>query len=111
MSDTPDAAGGGRAPLDLEAIRKRCEAASAGPWTQTWNLKFGGKIGAGGVAILQSIGGAAHSHVSKDDPVPQWQKDVDFVQHAREDVAALLAAVTAQRAAPQPLNKSSRRPS
>lgn len=79
-----------------QQIRNRLDRASVGPWSQTWNGKFGVKIwDAEGHPIFASIGGSEHSRISEDDPVPQWQKDCDFVREAREDIAWLLDALMA----------------
>jgi hypothetical protein len=81
----------------LAAIQEREQKATKGPWTSTWNIKFGVKIWGRGIPLFSSIAGAEHSRVSEADPVPQWQKDVDFAQAAREDIPYLLSLVQALR--------------
>jgi hypothetical protein len=75
----------------MQQIRERAERASAGPWQQTFNGAFGVKLwDAERHSIFVSAGGLQHSRISESDPVPQWQKDCDFVREARQDIPWLL---------------------
>lgn len=72
--------------LDLDAIRARAAAASAGPWSAT-DLRHqrGGQIRifpAGGYFIANVLAGRAHT-----------DGDAAFIAHARQDVDDLLAEV------------------
>jgi hypothetical protein len=77
---------------DLEAIKRRCEAAKAGPWT--WkSATIGDDPPVDGNRYLSSpasewmVIGASQSTMFCDDA------DAEFIAHAREDVPALLEAV------------------
>lgn len=68
------------APLDLEAIEARCEAATEGPWEH------------------QSWGDSDYDVVTETDPSvsvcrPRLGGDSVFIAHAREDIPALVAEV------------------
>ena len=80
--------------LDREAIRARVEAASPGPWQQTRDVKLGVKLwSAAGKRLFLIAHDWQDSRISDAEPEPQWQRDCDFVRHAREDIPALLAAL------------------
>ena len=86
-------------PERLQEIRARTEKASKGPWSQTWNGKFGVKLwDAERHPIFQSVSGIEHSGISDVDRIPQWQKDCDFVRMAREDIPYLLGQLDALKA-------------
>lgn len=76
-------------PPDLDAIRKRCDAATPGPWfavdigSGNQRVRHRGKGGPFTIASIQSF-------CSPD-------ADVAFIAHARADVPALLDAVIAER--------------
>lgn len=69
--------------FDLEEIRKRCEKATPGPWTdggQGW--VFGPNrepVPGAQPGELEDLVASAHN-----------QEDVDFIVHARTDIPALL---------------------
>lgn len=80
--------------LDLEAIKKRAEAANKGPWT--WgdypdidNRPCPSLVGAHGYGVLSCDGEA-------NGPT---EANAAFIAHAREDVPGLVAEVERLRAA------------
>jgi hypothetical protein len=74
--------------LDLDAIRARVQAATAGPWE-----RHGCDVLAAGQPVLRGRDG---------DPIQRRQADLDaeFVAHARTDITTLLAALDATTGAP-----------
>lgn len=83
--------------MRISEIREREQKATSGPWFQTANGKFGVKIWSGeayGTPLFESVSPLAHSCVTKDDPVPQWQKDCDFVRCGRMDIPFLLEMIS-----------------
>lgn len=89
---------------EVAEIEARHNAASPGPWSMTWNTSFGPAIWSHGDILVRCEAGLKHSIVSKADPAPQWQKDMDFIRAAREDIPALCATVRALRAENEKLN-------
>jgi len=85
-------------PLDLDAIRARAEAATAGPWAAWLD-----QDGADHMHGLLMVGNAAavipdgESYVDGVDVNPiahtYTPEDREFIAHAREDIPALLAKV------------------
>jgi hypothetical protein len=67
--------------LDLNAIRKRAEASSSGPWHTYENYRKNNS---------EIITNSRHAFVAK---VFTGQTDAEFIAHARQDVPALLAEV------------------
>jgi hypothetical protein len=65
--------------LDLDAIRRRCEAATEGPWA-TYKSANGWHYMIPTVGVVDSV-------------FRQAEADVRFIAHAREDVPALIAEV------------------
>lgn len=112
MSAHPQASSGqeARERLDLEAIRKRCEAATEGPWLrETGDERRSSNV----IRILHEIDGTrlyrryekvAEIWEDEDegeqpaDPSENSEADAEFIAHAREDVPALLAEVDRLRA-------------
>lgn len=93
--------------LDLEAIRRRAEAATPGPWVR-WEEH--GEIVASPPnrevfkntpgEMRGGMGTVCEFEEDYDDPEDasyNWEANAEFVAHAREDVPALLAEVTRQR--------------
>ena len=80
---------------DLEAIRKRCEAASAGPWracgcgkcSQLWSIPFDCPVAVG--LTLHDEGYTCGEGVSRDAA----NANAEFIAHARTDIPELLAEV------------------
>jgi hypothetical protein len=69
------------ADVELAEIAEAASKATPGPWRQTRDIKRGVKLwGADGSPLFASIAGVAHSTITPEDPVPQWQKDCDFVR-------------------------------
>lgn len=69
------------APLDLEAIKQRCEAATIPPWNDN-----------GESGITQT------KHITRDVwTIPRTIEDVTFIASARADIPALIAEVEALR--------------
>ena len=112
--------------LDLAAIRKRCEAATGGPWkaknVSASGWKIEARLHAWDNQLLAFFETIHHPSLkvefSKDGlrlcaalgyetycqfPSPQWPAELganmNFIAHAREDVPALLAEVERLRAA------------
>ena len=84
---------------EYKEIRDRADRASRGPWVQTHDVNLGVKIwDADGRPLVANVSGLARSKISEADPIPQWQRDVDFIRHARADVPRLLDAIAAIRA-------------
>lgn len=78
---------------ELQAIKARCEAATPGPW-----------IGGRDADLMRPLY-TFHIAVSRDayeietDHFLAWERNADFIAHAREDVATLLAEVERLREA------------
>lgn len=77
--------------IDLEAIRKRADAAQAGPWhadycgkqdCQGWHIEGGPGVGSTGLLIR-------HRDYD-DDSTTNSHDDLAFIIHARADIPALL---------------------
>ena len=76
--------------VDLDAIRKRAEAASPGPWSM-WNPAEGpSHLTIGGKVAWESKRSA--SEYGDTERIPHWS-DANFIAHARTDIPALLAEV------------------
>jgi hypothetical protein len=101
--------------LDLEAIRKRCEQATPGPWYRDASRKG---------SQHQPISPAAdnaHASVEMDNGkrvaslhITAWKQgprdarpDADFIAHARDDIPALLDWVDRARVLLRALNVDS----
>jgi hypothetical protein len=85
----------GAAPLDLDAIRARCEVATDGPWTTEGEVARieSGEPGAWGDPVVDVVylgHGASELHLSEED--------AEFIAAARTDVPALIAEVERLRA-------------
>jgi hypothetical protein len=76
--------------MDLEAIRRRLDGASPGPWA-----RHGCDVHAAGSVILRGLDAGSQAREQAD-------RDAEFVAHARQDVAALLEALEAGAAPPPP---------
>lgn len=73
-------------PEEREAIRKRCEAATAGPWEWkdvTESFLFGPESMWVGEVINREL----------PEPIENSKHDVEFIAHARTDIPALLSAL------------------
>ncbi len=70
-------------PDTLKAIRARCEAATAGPWTSTYGYNGGGMATSFLAIPAHNSGGT----------VEMLCEDADFITNARTDVPALLAEI------------------
>ena len=68
-------------PLDLAAIRRRCEQATSGPWFHYWN-KYRGVYDTEGSLLFD-----VNTNVADSDAI--------FIAHARQDLPALLDALEA----------------
>ena len=81
-----------RPPLDLDAIWARADKATPGPWHKEHDEY--------GCVDIGNYGWVATGPFvpQYDVDSPQGQADAEFIAHAREDVPALLAEVTALRA-------------
>lgn len=94
----------------INAIKARTDAASPGEngrgWVMTWNMKTGCKIWAArDNPIIQMVGGIKNSKRNEDGSLPQWWKDAEFVQSAREDIPWLLSYIDIQKAAFEALQR------
>ncbi|MEU4570812.1 hypothetical protein [Micromonospora sp. NPDC023956] len=99
MTDTSNA-------LDLNAIRRRAQAATPGPWGvgNGTNVVRGLEVtGRGSYTCIQSVAemvdeydreGWGHAEFVEVDP----EDDAEFIAHARTDIPALLAEVDRLRA-------------
>lgn len=74
---------------DLDAIRKRADAASGGPW----------EVDAPLTATVRSRGTGTPIALCGMADDPGVLADAEFITHAREDVPALLAEITRLRTA------------
>lgn len=72
----------------LKEIRKRCEAATPGPWQC---FEYNGLMLAGNEELLSGCGGCDVSMINYEDG--------KFTAHARTDIPALLAHIEHQRRA------------
>lgn len=70
-------------PLDIDAIEKRCEAATAGPWEYSSR------------PLIAEIASRLFTvcHWPKSHSAPPRKEDATFIAHARKDVPALIAEV------------------
>jgi hypothetical protein len=77
--------------INLDAIKKRCEAATPGPWERIGHTIDGGEYGAEEVvnADCDPCNWAGCSGAR----VEMREEDAAFITHAREDVLALVTAV------------------
>jgi hypothetical protein len=93
------------APLDLAAIRARCDAATPGPWHIWRDLDYRGYYTVGDAAGVltperpetDECNPTAHVYI---------EPDAEFIARAREDIPALLAALDAAQAQLDLLGKS-----
>jgi hypothetical protein len=89
---------------ELEAIRKRCEAATPGPWSEDDGNIFSEELSAQRhEAIVRRLAGSKEPHpdgglgqpmgfiASTTQEQPNFDADADFIAHARTDVPKLLA--------------------
>lgn len=72
---------------DIEAIRKRCEAATPGPWSYDFWEEYVYVSLDSGLFIVADLKRAS-----------QMDRDGDFIAHARQDIPTLLSALEAARA-------------
>lgn len=82
--------------LDLEAIKKRAEAATPGPWFFDANGDFGisTKADAAGSWTVIVCGMLdEHDQIFEDTYPIGTSFDGEFIAHAREDIPALIAEV------------------
>jgi hypothetical protein len=102
-------------PLDLDAIRKRCEAATPGPW-ETWSVSGGEVKVLCGVeertSCSRSYRDGGHEicstdsmdydqdgiSVDEDEALAKATADAEFIASARQDVPTLLDEVERLRA-------------
>lgn len=82
-------------PLDLEAIEARCAAATPGPWAWHREDDEPHDLNAGDESVLYPYVGPGLDHAELDI-LPE---DAAFIEHARDDVPALVARVRALEAA------------
>ena len=75
--------------LDLKAIRKRCEAASEGPWEWHGDVLSAKNACGEALSIYHETKGYDSYFVELDCE----QKDRDFIAHARTDIPALIADI------------------
>lgn len=67
-------------PIDLKAVKERCDAATVPPWRAGWlNRMPAVCVKIGGVDISICLGAEVN--------------DAEFIAHAREDVPALIAEI------------------
>lgn len=79
-------------PAELEAIKARCDAATAGPWeaySASCCPDMGGVSSSEYVVHAAQLGNVGH---------PALLTDAEFIAHARQDVPALLAEVARLKA-------------
>ncbi|GAB7039728.1 MULTISPECIES: hypothetical protein [Catenuloplanes] len=72
--------------LNLNAIRRRCETATPGPWMT--GSYFGARTLGPAVAVI-----SGNLPPIELDPLRNGKADARFIAHARKDVPALLAEV------------------
>jgi outer membrane murein-binding lipoprotein Lpp len=93
--------------LDYEAIKRRCEAASPGPWESEHLSRKGFWLGVkrSGFAhssdrrpIIISYLGQQFAYRSDDFQIQEAICNAEFIAHARTDIPDLLAAVEALQA-------------
>lgn len=90
------------APLDLNGIRKRCDAATPGPWTAVAPWVTAPRAdNISSVRVLQARDGVLGEQ--------QANANADFASHAREDIPALLAALAASEARADALEREVKR--
>src|SRR4051794_26294879 len=78
-------------PVDLEAVRRRLDSATGGPWE-----RHGCDVYAGGDRLLRGRDGSSAERQQAD-------RDAEFVAHARDDITELLRALEdASRREPAP---------
>jgi hypothetical protein len=82
-------------PLDLEAIRQRCEAATGPRWFRT-EPKQGSLEAAPGVSIFSETHTEPLARIS--GYLLPVEANAEFIIHARTDLPALCAELTATRA-------------
>jgi hypothetical protein len=75
-------------PDELEAIRKRAEAATAGPWDVDVPIEYCDKCGGHAFEIVES-----NVFFSPIVAETSSEKDAEFIANARQDVPALLAEI------------------
>jgi hypothetical protein len=76
---------------EVEAIRKRVEAATAGPWYNTrWDVATEPDCTTGYPSSPESICGTFDGEYIEN---PNGINDAEFIAHAREDVPKLLAEI------------------
>lgn len=95
-------------PPDLAAIRARCEAATEGPWSapDDSGLVFAPNAKAGGETIIAEPRGWGYFTgrgsgglgLSAEEAAKRMDANRVFIAHARQDIPALLTALTAAMA-------------
>jgi hypothetical protein len=76
---------------EIEAIRKRAEAATAGPWYNTrWDVATEPDCTTGYPSSPESICGTFDGEYIEN---PNGINDAEFIAHAREDVPKLLVEI------------------
>lgn len=73
-------------PVDVAAIRERCEAATPGPWIRDPEY-------ASVCAPARDGECVAVCSMSDGPPAAGWVADAEFIAHAREDIPVLLAEI------------------
>lgn len=73
--------------MDTDAIRRRMNEATPGPW-----VRHGSNVRASDQPLFRGRDGSSEIREQAD-------RDAEFVAHAREDIAALLAALDRSAAA------------
>jgi hypothetical protein len=87
--------------LDLISIKKRCEAATPGPWVWCYTKYRDGYTGIIGKDNSEVL---FPNHCNDGDDGDAWfedlpsEEDRDFIAHAREDIPALIAEVESLQA-------------
>ncbi len=88
-------------PLDLSPIRERAENATRGPW-----VPFAGVVTTEELGVDICVD--AYQHLPPSDwpeHQTQWQRDAEFIAHARTDIDSLLAALVSEREETQKLRE------
>lgn len=103
--------------IDINAIEKRCNAASPGPWTAGDHRRRNDfdrlifsprevKYANGFAPITIAEARLDTDPLATESPVPQAVANAEFIAHARQDVPALLEEIKRLRSALSELEKS-----